>query len=246
MNRLADQLQSAAKSMQTQLSEHPEIANAAPYTYFPLDYAWDMHVDYLNRYAQHTANVLFLGMNPGPFGMAQTGIPFGEVNNVQNWLKIHAPINTPAREHPKRPIQGLACPRSEVSGRRLWGLFRERYGSPNAFFNQHFVANYCPLLFLNENGRNITPDQLPAALKKEIERICDEHLIALIRAFLPQQLVAVGQYAERAYLRILPHLKHAPTINRILHPSPASPAANAGWAPKATQQLVAAGIWREG
>ena len=34
--------------------------------------------------------VVFLGMNPGPFGMAQVGVPFGEVAAVRDWLRIDA------------------------------------------------------------------------------------------------------------------------------------------------------------
>jgi single-strand selective monofunctional uracil DNA glycosylase len=33
-------------------------------------------------------------------------------------------------------------------------------------------------------------------------------------------------------------------VVRILHPSPASPAANRGWSAAATEQLIAAGVWK--
>ncbi len=62
-------------------------------------------------------------MNPGPWGMVQSGVPFGEVAAVRDWMKIKSSAKQPKSVHPKRPIEGLSCKRSEVSGRRLWGLF---------------------------------------------------------------------------------------------------------------------------
>ncbi|MBT7971315.1 MAG: single-stranded DNA-binding protein, partial [Verrucomicrobia bacterium] len=56
------------------------------YTYNPLEYAWDRHCDYLKNFGSGTKKVLFLGMNPGPYGMAQTGVPFGEISHVRDWM----------------------------------------------------------------------------------------------------------------------------------------------------------------
>lgn len=44
------------------------------YIYNPLDYAWDTHRCYVEKYCVGGQRILFLGMNPGPFGMAQTGV----------------------------------------------------------------------------------------------------------------------------------------------------------------------------
>lgn len=44
------------------------------YVYNPLEYAWDTHRLYAEKYCHSGQSVLFLGMNPGPFGMAQTGV----------------------------------------------------------------------------------------------------------------------------------------------------------------------------
>ena len=112
------------------------LSFSAPVThvYNPLRYAWRAHETYLRRYGTSPKRVLFLGMNPGPFGMAQTGIPFGQVAAVRDWLKIETPTDRPPGEHPKRPVTGFDCPRSEVSGERLWGLFAKRFGSdPDRF-----------------------------------------------------------------------------------------------------------------
>jgi single-strand selective monofunctional uracil DNA glycosylase len=136
---------------------------AAPVThvYNPINYAWAAHELYLRRYANGRKRVLFLGMNPGPFGMVQTGVPFGQIAAVRDWLGIEAKIGKPPNEHPKRHVTGFACRRSEISGERLWGLFAKRFGSAENFFDEHLVINYCPLAFLESSGRNRTPDKLP-------------------------------------------------------------------------------------
>lgn len=215
---------------------------AAPVThiYNPLAYAWDAHEQYLRRMNPERTRVLFLGMNPGPWGMAQTGVPFGQVAAVRDWLRIDPAIRKPEGEHPKRIVEGLACKRSEVSGERLWGLFQSRFETPEAFFGDHFVANYCPLVFMEQSARNRTPDKLPAAERAPLDAACDQHLRAVIDALDPEWLVGIGAYAEA---RLKPFADRSRRVTRILHPSPASPAANRGWATLATAQLVEAGVW---
>lgn len=215
------------------------------WVYNPIRYAWAAHEQYIQRYANPTCRVLFLGMNPGPWGMAQSGVPFGEIQAVVNWLKIDAPISKPAKEHPKRPIEGLACERSEVSGQRLWGLFSKRFQDPEKFFVEHFVSNYCPLVFMESSAKNVTPDKLPATDREALEEVCDEHLRKLIAALEVQWVVGVGAFAEECARRVTEHNAALAKvqIGRILHPSPASPAANKDWAGTATKQLVQLGIW---
>jgi len=239
MSQLADRLVTASKKL-VRCTSKLDFAPPVAYVYNPLQYAWPAYEQYLRKYSRRSCQVVLLGMNPGPWGMAQTGIPFGEVSLAREWLRIDAPIGRPKREHPKRPIEGFACQRSEVSGRRLWSLFRERYQRPQAFFAQHFVLNYCPLVFMGETARNLTPDKLPVAEREPLEALCDEHLREVLAAIKPTWLVGVGAFAEKCAQRI-----QAPAVQvaRILHPSPASPAANRGWAETATQQLVALGIW---
>ncbi|MEZ5660107.1 MAG: single-stranded DNA-binding protein [Burkholderiaceae bacterium] len=211
--------------------------------YNPLDYAWAAHAQYLSRFGASPKPVVLLGMNPGPFGMMQTGVPFGEVALVRDWMGIDAPIHTPARQHPKRPIEGFACTRSEVSGRRLWGWARERFGTPQAFFSRAFVVNYCPLVFLEESGRNLTPDKLPAAERAPLQQACDEHLLAVLSILQPQWAIGVGGYAAKRIAEVITALApaHRPNTGQILHPSPASPLANRGWAEAVDAQLAALG-----
>lgn len=211
--------------------------------YNPLDYAWAAHEKYLRQYGTSRKRVVFLGMNPGPFGMAQVGVPFGEVAAVRNWLGIYEPIARPACEHPKRPILGFNCKRSEVSGRRLWGLFAGRFGTTGRFFQDHFVVNYCPLAFVEESGRNRTPDKLPPLERAPLLAACDEHLLEVVRVLQPEWLVGVGDFAAARARQVFPG--GSPRIGSILHPSPACPASNKDWAGKVTAQLQQLGVWNE-
>ncbi len=222
-----------------------DLAFTAPVArvYRPLEYAWRPHEAYLKRYGAGTRRVVFLGMNPGPFGMTQTGVPFGEVAAVRDWLGIHEPVDKPVGEHPKRPIEGFNCTRSEVSGRRLWGLFAERFGTANAFFKDHFVLNYCPLVWMSESGANLTPDKLPAAEMEPVEEACLKHLAEVIALMRPSFLIGIGGFAEERLRRAAETTGSEAKVGRVLHPSPASPAANRGWAEAASRQLAALDVW---
>jgi single-strand selective monofunctional uracil DNA glycosylase len=221
-----------------------KLTFSAPVThiYNPLRYAWRAHEIYLRRYGNSPKRVLFLGMNPGPFGMAQTGVPFGQVAAVRDWLGIETKIDRPPNEHPKRPVTGFDCHRSEVSGERLWGLFAKRFRTPEKFFRDHLVANYCPLAFLEETGRNRTPDKLPPREREALYAACDEHLREIIRILKPQWLIGVGDFATKRAREAL--ADSSPQIGQILHPSPACPASNKDWAGTVTAQLLKAGVWK--
>ena len=209
-------------------------------TYNPLIHARRSHEAYLERYAQRGVDALFLGMNPGPWGMAQTGVPFGEVNLVREFLGIEEAVDQPPILHPKRPIEGFACTRSEVSGRRLWGWARDRYKTA-ANFSEHFLlSNYCPLVFMEESGRNRTPDKLPVSEREALFSACDEALRRLVEWCRPERVIGVGKFAEGRAIAALG--EDTPPIGTVLHPSPASPAANRGWVEQAERQLIAQGI----
>ncbi|MCM5571501.1 single-stranded DNA-binding protein [Burkholderiaceae bacterium FT117] len=251
----ADRLVEAALALRAEV-DAMRFSAPVNHVYDPLDYAWAGHEAYLRRYGDGRRRVVFLGMNPGPFGMMQTGVPFGEVAAVRDWMGIEAPIARPAAEHPKRPIEGFGCQRSEVSGRRLWGWAAERFGSAERFFADCFVLNYCPLVFLEESGRNLTPDKLPAAELAPLLRACDAHLRAALAALRPDWLIGIGGWAmKRAGAALAdapvdtdagngpPAPAHPPRIDTILHPSPASPAANRGWAPAVDRRLGELGVF---
>jgi single-strand selective monofunctional uracil DNA glycosylase len=210
------------------------------HVYNPLDYARGPAERYLDLAGGNTRQCLLLGMNPGPWGMAQTGVPFGTVSLVRDWLGIAGPVGKPPDEHPRRPIRGFAIDREEVSGSRLWGWARDRFETPECFFERFFVANYCPLVFMEASGRNRTPDKLPAAEKSELFRHCDRALRRVVNILDPGWVVGVGKFAEDRARSALAGLDVR--IGRILHPSPASPAANRGWPQQAEGQLAALGI----
>ena len=211
------------------------------YVYNPLIYARKSHERYLELYGDSPKEVLLLGMNPGPFGMAQTGVPFGEVAVTRDWLEIEESVGQPPQMHPKRPIQGFACPRSEVSGRRLWGWAQNRFKTPQAFFDRYFVANYCPLIFLEESGRNRTPDKLPKSERDPLFEACDSALAELVDYFQPRYLIGVGAFAEKRAQACLGRESNVST-GRITHPSPANPRANRGWETFIETELTEMGI----
>ncbi len=208
------------------------------HVYNPLDYAWAPHERYLRQF-DGPREVLLLGMNPGPYGMAQTGVPFGEVNLVKDWMGLESPVGKPDPEHPKRPVDGFACARSEVSGARLWGWAKATFGPADVFFGRFFVANYCPLVFMEDSGRNRTPDKLPAEERAPLEAICDEALRRVVAIIDPEHLVGVGQFAENRLKKVVDAERQ---VGRVLHPSPASPAANRGWAAAARRDFEELGI----
>lgn len=244
---IPDRLLHAADTMSGALAAlhfPPPVAHV----YDPLQYARAPYEAYLRRYGGTRKRVVLLGMNPGPFGMMQTGVPFGEVHAVRDWMGIVAPVARPAHEHPRRPIEGFECTRSEVSGQRLWGWAAQRFGSAEAFFADWFVLNYCPLVFLETSGRNLTPDKLPTAQREQLTGICDSHLVQALHALQPQWVIGIGAYAERRLRSVLaagavdPALAAGLQVAQILHPSPASPAANRGWAEAVERTLAPLGL----
>ncbi len=209
-------------------AESVVFASPVSHVYNPLRYAWLPHAEYLRRYGAGPKETVLLGMNPGPFGMAQTGVPFGEVSLVRDWLGIEAQVGRPEREHPARPVQGFACRRTEVSGQRLWGWARERCGTADRFFARFFVVNYCPLVFMEASGRNRTPDKLPIAEREALFLRCDRALVALTEVLGVKQVIGVGRFAaDRASVALQ---GRAVAVASVPHPSPANPAANQGWA----------------
>jgi single-strand selective monofunctional uracil DNA glycosylase len=205
------------------------------HVYDPLTYARASYAAYLDAYAQAPRRVVVLGMNPGPWGMAQTGVPFGDAAITRSWLQIERPVGHPANEHPARPVLGFACARSEVSGTRLWGAIRDHFGTPARFFASFFVANYCPLYFLEESGRNRTPDRLAIKERQALYAVCDVHLRQVIQFFAPRLVIGVGAFAAARAEEALTGMDLR--VGQILHPSPASPKANIEWLPTVKAQL---------
>jgi single-strand selective monofunctional uracil DNA glycosylase len=238
--RVAGELLAAATRLRRELRAL-RFGPPVSHVYDPLDYARRGYQAYVRAFGNSRKRVLFLGMNPGPFGMAQTGVPFGDVPMVRGWLRIEVPIGRPRVEHPKRPVEGFASRRSEVSGTRLWGALAACFGEPERFFAAHFVANYCPLAFLEASGRNRTPDKLPERERVPLFRACDAHLRRVVRALEPAWVIGIGAFAEARARAALPGAR----IGRITHPSPANPRAARDWSGGVRQELRRLGVWRE-
>lgn len=231
-------LVSISRTLSKRVSElkfKPPVA----FVYNPLEYARAPHEAYLKRYGASPKRALLLGMNPGPFGMAQTGVPFGDVGMVRDFLGVTEKVGKPSPEHPKRLITGFECTRSEVSGSRLWGFAQTRFKTADRFFKDFFVVNYCPLVFMDEGARNLTPDKLPRGEQAPLFEACDEALRAIVKELAPAFVIGVGAFARARAEEALPGFKG--TIGAVLHPSPASPKANKGWAQIAERELTELG-----
>lgn len=220
-----------------------DFGSPVTHVYNPLKYARNAHNQYLARFGRSPKEVVFVGMNPGPWGMAQSGVPFGEIAAVRDWMGICASVDSPANPHPKRPVTGFQCNRSEVSGRRLWGWAMEMFDSPDLFFQRFFVANYCPLIFFEASGKNRTPDKLRVNERRPLFDACDQALLATIKYLKPRYVIGVGEFARKRSEAALSELTEpSPVIDRIAHPSPANPLANRGWASLINGQLASIGI----
>lgn len=242
MNRMSS-ASSQLKNIYLDLSRAVSgLSFALPVThvYNPLEYAWPSVSAYLDRAASGPTRAMFLGMNPGPWGMAQTGVPFGTVSLVRDWMGIEEDVGKPDREHPKRPVLGFACEREEVSGARFWGWAKDRYQTADRFFEHFFVANFCPLVFMEKSGRNRTPDKLPASERQGLFALCDQALANIVDVLEPEHVIGVGKFAEDRARAVLSGRDIR--IGRVLHPSPASPVANRGWQAQAEKQLGDQGV----
>jgi single-strand selective monofunctional uracil DNA glycosylase len=236
MNKTARKLLDNALDLRDAM-ERLTFKKPVAYVYNPLMYAWEGHRQYIEKFVDGPRDILLVGMNPGPWGMAQTGVPFGEVNLVKTWMGIDAKIGRPKREHPARPVLGFDCKRSEVSGTRMWGTISKKFPAAKDFFAHHYVIGFCPLLFLEESGRNLTPDKIAKHDRAPLEKACAEHLGVLIDVLKPKTIVAIGGYAAKRIATV----SDLPIVT-MPHPSPASPQANRDWAGLARKALVDGGV----
>lgn len=200
------------------------LSGKVSFVYNPLEYAWEVHKNYLTKYGQLGAKTVLLGMNPGPWGMGQTGVAFGDIDKVKNYLNLSGSVTEPPTTHSKRPVYGLATTRNEVSGTRLWGIIEEIFGGACEAHSKLFVVNHCPLMMFDENGKNLTPDKLSGEAAAELMRVCDEHLAEVVQSLGAERVIGVGAYAEKQAKKALSGC--AVEVSRIPHPSPASPLAN--------------------
>ena len=154
------------------------------------------------------------------------------------------PVNKPVHEHPSRPVEGMQVKRSEISGRRLWGLISKLYPNVNDFFDKHAVFNYCPLGFLDagKTAKNFTPDHLLKKERIELENVCDSYLKDVISMINPKALIGIGKYAQSKLLAVNGNENRI--VDSIIHPSPGNPQANNKWEEKTIEKMRSLGLWQ--
>lgn len=208
------------------LARRMESEGVADCVYNPLMYAWDIHEEFIRVSGGRGAKTILMGMNPGPHGMGQMGVPFAATSVVRDLLGISGiDVSKPAISHPKRPVNGLAHPKEEVSGTRLWGLLQDRYGGADQIFQNVFIVNHCPLMILHgPRGTNVTPNNVSGPAVRDLLERCDQHLMEVVMALGAEQVIGIGKYAEKRANLALGEMDIR--VRTCWHPSPASPLAN--------------------
>lgn len=150
-------------------------------------------------------------------------------------MKLSGNVGKPENELPARPVEGFECKREEQSGSRWWGLMQKLCGTPEQFFKNCYIYNYCPLAFFDTGGRNITPAEIKGEPREKLQKACTASLKVAIDLFQPEIIVAIGRYAEDR----VKELKKQNILNScvkdtkcIPHPSPRS-LNNTNWPEKA-------------
>jgi single-strand selective monofunctional uracil DNA glycosylase len=209
-----------------ELARRMEAEGVADCVYNPLMYAWEIHEEYIRLSGGRGAKAILLGMNPGPHGMGQMGIPFAATSVVRDLLGISGiSVGKPALTHPKRPVHGLTHPKEEVSGTRLWGLLRDRYGGASKIFQNVFIVNHCPLMILDgPRGTNVTPNNISGPVVRDLLERCDQHLRETVMALGAEEVIGIGKFAEKRANTALEGM--GIRVKTCWHPSPASPLAN--------------------
>jgi Uracil DNA glycosylase superfamily. len=203
-------------------------------------YAIDPFLEYLEKAERGSVRTLYLGMNPGPYGMYRTGIPFCDFVTKREFLKITASVDETFIDVDAVRGEKPDEKRREVSGMRLWGLFESVYHSPERFFSSSLVLSYSPLIFFRSEGRraNIALSDVKSLDRKRIEKVSDEFLKRYIKELKCDTLVGIGDYAHRALVRC----SDGERLLKIAHPSPANPAANGDWAGRTYCYLKSEGV----
>ena len=177
-----------------------------------------------------------VGMNPGP---VRDGADGRAVRRRRRWCATSSASRGRSGsrrvEHPRRPIAGFDCHRSEVSGTRFWGWARDRFGTAERFFERVYVANWCPLVFMEESGRNVRRTSCPPPSARRSSSVCNEALARVAETLARRSSSASAASPSSGRAR---RSATSVRIGRILHPSPASPAANNDWPASSTRSFA--------
>lgn len=131
-----------------------------------------------------------------------------------------------------------------MSGERFWSLFEDLCDEPETFAKNCVVYNYCPLAFLGESGKNVTPVDMKKDIRTKLNDLCDKALMDMIELLETSVIIGIGRFAETRANAVLKEngRQNGISVHFMTHPSPASPMANQGWSGLAKKQLEAIGV----
>lgn len=132
----------------------------------------------------------------------------------------------------------------QVSGARFWELFRRLCPTPESFFNNCAIHNLCPLAFMTETGKNVAPSDMPVKILRQLDSLCDTTFLEVVSLFKVEHVITVGKYAYTCAQKAMTaaNVTHV-ALHCMMHPSPANPSANKGWADIAEGQLREFGVY---
>ena len=137
--------------------------------------------------------IVAFGLNPGKYGMAQTGIPFTDVTRAARvGIAIEPPGLAPAS---LRPF--LKSYRVERSSASVYGLLDEAWGSPREGWRALWAVAPCGLLFLEKDGENVTPADARLARRDDVRELRLRVIRESIAAAKPRGVLLLGQDVAR-------------------------------------------------
>lgn len=185
--------------------------------------------------------VILFGLNPGPYGMAQTGIPFTDVKRLRERLprlaaslEIHGPVEVPGLAPPSlRPFLTRSFESSAV---RIYRFLDLAWGSAEEGWRKVGVANPCSLLFMDAAGKNRTPADLQGAVSRrrsaghsaaELREACDrlrrKAALEAMAAVRPRGVVLLGKDVQKALGSVTVKVVGARDVLPWEHPARAVP-----------------------
>jgi single-strand selective monofunctional uracil DNA glycosylase len=192
--------------------------------------------------------LLVFGLNPGPYGMAQTGVPFTDLKRLEFhlprlWRELLAarePVALPGLAPPSlRPFLTRTFESSSV---RVYKFLERAFGSAEQAFRRVAFVNPCPLLFIDRaTGENRTPADLPRAaprLMREFDALRRTTVLEAVSELEARGAVLLGKDVARAAAPALRAALPADSVLEWEHPARAVPET---WARGLHESLAARG-----
>jgi len=252
VNTVADQILAASDRLSERLAALPPVGDLVALD--PTRYCRSAWAAYLQM-AARLGCVLVVGMNPGPHGMAQTGVPF-----TDPWIVDELDLQAPRADVPPADIpavgswrhrshraRGVLGSKREESAKRLWPLLREicaPYAAvgPSAdkiaeatrrVCNEVLLVNALPICWLDPAGKNVSAEQVekraPAQVREGLRDLVNEWLQAVADILRPAAVIGVGRWAREFVTDLdVDHFVEIPFRDGIKHPSP-SAGSEAAW-----------------